>query len=155
MILFYLKVVLFLSTSIEIFDIINKNFAALVLGHFFTLIFFCTTNTFSTLLLLRPYMFQFQVWKIYFKFDFNMTKDILREITPLTQGDCFTHFSRIKSDFDFPLHYHEEFELNFIKNAKGAQRMIGDHIGEIDELELILVGPNLQHAWFTHKCKSK
>ena len=84
-----------------------------------------------------------------------MTKDILREITPLTQGDCFTHFSRIKSDFDFPLHYHEEFELNFIKNAKGAQRMIGDHIGEIDELELILVGPNLQHAWFTHKCKSK
>ena len=84
-----------------------------------------------------------------------MKKDILREITPLTQGDCFTHFSRIKSDFDFPLHYHEEFELNFIKNARGAQRMIGDHIGEIEGLELILVGPNLQHAWFTHQCKSK
>ncbi len=83
-----------------------------------------------------------------------MKKDILREITPLTQGDCFTYFSRTKTEFDFPLHYHDEFELNFIKNAKGARRMIGDHIGEIDELELILVGPNLQHAWFTNKCRS-
>ena len=83
-----------------------------------------------------------------------MKKDILREITPLTQGDCFTYFSRMKTEFDFPLHFHDEFELNFIKNAKGARRMIGDHISEIDELELILVGPNLQHAWFTNKCRS-
>jgi AraC-like DNA-binding protein len=84
-----------------------------------------------------------------------MHKNILREITPLTQGDCFTLFSRVKSEFDFPLHYHEEFELNFIKDARGAKRIIGDHMEEIDELELVLVGPNLQHAWFTHKCQSK
>ncbi|MFT3682655.1 MAG: AraC family transcriptional regulator [Ferruginibacter sp.] len=84
-----------------------------------------------------------------------MNKNILREITPLTQGDCFTLFSRIKSEFDFPLHYHEEFELNFIKGAKGAKRIIGDHMEEIEELELVLVGPNLQHAWFTNKCKTK
>ena len=84
-----------------------------------------------------------------------MKKNILREITPLTQADCFTLFSRVKADFDFPLHYHEEFELNFISNAKGAKRVVGDHLEEIDELELVLVGSNLQHAWFTHKCKSK
>jgi AraC-like DNA-binding protein len=81
--------------------------------------------------------------------------DVLREITPLTLSDCFTLFSRVKTEFDFPLHYHEEFELNFIENAKQAQRMIGDHIEEIDDIELVLVGPNLQHAWFTHKCKDK
>jgi len=81
--------------------------------------------------------------------------DILREITPLTQSDCFTLFSRVKTEFDFPLHYHEEFELNFIQNAKNAQRVIGDHIEEIEDIELVLVGPNLQHAWFTHKCKGK
>lgn len=81
--------------------------------------------------------------------------DILREITPLTQSDCFTLFSRVKSAFDFPLHYHEEFELNFIQHAPHAQRVIGDHIEEIDDIELVLVGPNLQHAWFTHKCTSK
>lgn len=80
---------------------------------------------------------------------------IMREITPLTQSDCFTLFSRVKSDFDFPLHIHEEFELNFIQNAKGARRVIGDHMDLIDEWELVLVGSNLQHGWFTHHCTCK
>jgi AraC-like DNA-binding protein len=79
----------------------------------------------------------------------------MREITPLTSSDCFTIFSRVKSEFDFPLHSHEELELNFIMNAKGAKRVIGDHIAEIDELELVMVGSNLPHVWQTHKCKSK
>ena len=84
-----------------------------------------------------------------------MKEKLLREITPLTQSDCFTLFSRVKSDFDFPLHYHDEFELNFIRQAKGAKRVIGDHIEEINDLELVLVGPNLPHGWFNHNCKSK
>src|SRR6476646_8905168 len=84
-----------------------------------------------------------------------MKEKLLREITPLTQDDCFILFYRNKNEFDFPLHYHEEFELNFIQNAKGAKRLIGDHMGQIDEWELVLLGPNLQHTWFTHKCKSK
>ena len=84
-----------------------------------------------------------------------MKETLLREITPLTQSDCFTIHNRIKSDFDFPLHYHEEFELNFIQHAEAAKRVIGDHMEEISELELVLVGPNLQHGWFNHKCKSK
>ena len=83
-----------------------------------------------------------------------MKNDLLKEITPLTNSDCFTIFSRTKTEFDFPLHYHEEFEINLIINAKGAKRIIGDHIGEIDELELVLVGPNLPHCWTTHQCKN-
>lgn len=84
-----------------------------------------------------------------------MQKKILREITPLTSSDCFTVFTRTKTEFDFPVHYHEEFELNFIKNGKGVKRIIGDHVEEIGDYELVLIGPNLQHAWFTHNCKSK
>ena len=84
-----------------------------------------------------------------------MSTNIIREITPLTQNDCFTIFSRVKKDFCFPLHYHEELELNLIINAKGARRIVGDHIDTIDDLELVLVGPNLYHAWFTHQCKSE
>ena len=84
-----------------------------------------------------------------------MSATVMREITPLTQNDCFTLFSRTKSNFDFPLHSHEEFELNLIRNARGAKRIIGDHIEEIDDLELVLVGPNLQHGWFTHNCASR
>ena len=84
-----------------------------------------------------------------------MSSNVMREITPLTQNDCFTLFSRTKESFDFPLHSHEEFELNFIQNAKGAKRIIGDHIEEIDDMELVLVGSNLQHGWFNHNCTSK
>jgi AraC-like DNA-binding protein len=77
-----------------------------------------------------------------------MHDSILREITPLTQSDCFTYFYRAKSDFDFPLHYHDEIELNFIKNARGAKRIIGDHVEEIGDYEFALVGPGLPHGWF-------
>jgi len=83
-----------------------------------------------------------------------MTSNVMREITPLTSGDCFTIFSREKQKFDFPLHYHEEFELNLIINAKGAKRVVGGHIEVIEDLELVLVGPNVYHAWFTHQCQS-
>ncbi|MCU0375284.1 MAG: AraC family transcriptional regulator [Chitinophagaceae bacterium] len=83
-----------------------------------------------------------------------ITPTTLREITPLTQSDCFTMFSRKKTKFDFPLHYHEEIELNLIQNGGGAKRMVGDHIEVIGNLELVLVGSNLQHAWFTHNCIS-
>ena len=84
-----------------------------------------------------------------------MLKNIVREITPLTQNDCFTIFSRVKKEFNFPLHYHEEFELNFILNAKDAKRIVGDHVDIIDDIELVLIGPNLSHAWFTNQCKSE
>lgn len=84
-----------------------------------------------------------------------MSNQIVKEITPLTQSDCFTLFSRTKTEFDFPLHYHEEFELNLILNAGGAKRIVGDHIEVIEEMELVLVGPNLSHAWFTNECKDK
>lgn len=84
-----------------------------------------------------------------------MKQDIMREITPLTQSDCFTLFSRVKKKFDFPLHYHEEYELNLILNAAGAKRIVGDSIEVIEDAELVLVGPNLYHAWFTHKCQGE
>ena len=85
----------------------------------------------------------------------SLATKILKEITPLTQSDCFSLFSRSKKEFDFPLHFHEEFELNFIQNAAGAKRVVGDHVEEIGNTELVLMGPNLQHGWFSHKCQDK
>ena len=84
-----------------------------------------------------------------------MHKNVSREITPLTVHDCFMIFSRVKKEFDFPLHNHEEMELNLIINAKGAKRIVGDHISEIEDLELVLVGTNLSHGWFNHNCQSE
>jgi AraC-like DNA-binding protein len=77
--------------------------------------------------------------------------DIHREITPLKENDCFLVFDRQRNVFDFPIHFHPEYEINFIKNAKGAKRIVGDHIGEIDNYELVMVGPNVYHGWENNK----
>jgi len=84
-----------------------------------------------------------------------MSSNLIKEITPLTQADCFTLLSRQKKEFDFPLHHHEEYELNLIINASGAIRKIGDHTAVISDLELILIGPHLNHGWFNHESKSQ
>jgi len=84
-----------------------------------------------------------------------MSRSILKEAPPLTKSDCFSVFARHKTEFDFPVHYHEEYELNFIENAKGVKRIVGDSVEEIEDLELVLIGPNIPHAWFTHKCTTE
>lgn len=84
-----------------------------------------------------------------------MIQNAHREITRLIPEDSFLVEERVKDDFDFPIHFHPEIELNFIFKGKGVRRIIGDHTGEIDELELVLVGPNLVHGWELHKCNCK
>jgi AraC-like DNA-binding protein len=78
----------------------------------------------------------------------------MREITPLSPGDCFAVSTKERKGFDLPLHYHDEYELTLILNAKGAKRVVGNSIGIIDDMELIFIGPNQYHTWFTHKCTS-
>lgn len=82
-------------------------------------------------------------------------KSILREVTPLSDRDCYLVFSREKEYFSFPIHIHTEFELNLIENGTGAKRIVGDSMEDIEDLELTLVAPNLEHAWLQHNCKSK
>ncbi len=81
--------------------------------------------------------------------------NILREVTPLTLENCFVYISRVKKEFTYPIHFHPECELNFIENAKGVKRIVGDSIEDINDLELVLItGPNLEHAWIDGNCKS-
>src|SRR5579864_1600169 len=80
---------------------------------------------------------------------------ILREITPLNSADCFTVSTIINHEFDLPLHYHDEYELTLIINARGAKRVVGNSIGIMDDIELIFIGPNLYHAWFTNQCNTE
>ena len=85
-----------------------------------------------------------------------LTSSIFREVTPLSAEDCFVIINRTKSEFTYPIHVHPEYELNFIENAKGARRVVGDSIEEIDTLELCLIGnESLEHAWLNHHCESK
>lgn len=87
-----------------------------------------------------------------------MTKNkLIREITPLSDKDCFYIVERNnRGEFDFPIHVHTECELNYIENAKGAHRIVGDSIEEIGDYDLVLISDSeLQHTWEHHNCKSK
>lgn len=81
--------------------------------------------------------------------------NVLQEITPLTDKDCFFIAERHKTEFNYPLHQHKDFELNFIEKASGAQRIVGDSVEEIDEYDLVLIGgENLEHVWKQGRCTS-
>lgn len=76
-----------------------------------------------------------------------------REITSLSSQDSFLVMDRVRDTFDYPVHFHPEMELNFIENGKGMRRTIGYSSEVIDNLELVLVGPNVYHGWDMHECK--
>lgn len=77
----------------------------------------------------------------------------MREITPLSDSDCFYLADRHKSTFDFPIHSHPEYELNFIGNGAGVQRTVGDHSETIGDYDLVLItSPNLEHVWEQGDC---
>lgn len=83
------------------------------------------------------------------------TTDVFCEVTSLSSEDCFLIFNRVKTTFQYPIHVHSEFELNFIENAKDAQRIVGDSIEAIDDLELCLIGnEKLEHGWVNADCQS-
>lgn len=68
--------------------------------------------------------------------------DIIREITPLSEKDCFYIVDRRKTEFTYPIHCHSEYELNFIEHAPGVRRVVGDSAEVIGEYELVLPGKN-------------
>ncbi|ROT08682.1 AraC family transcriptional regulator [Lepagella muris] len=81
-------------------------------------------------------------------------REIITEITPLSDKDCFYFIDRYKDRFNYPIHRHEDYELNFVGDAAGASRVVGDSVCEIGPLDLVLVGHNIEHCWEQGKCSS-
>lgn len=80
---------------------------------------------------------------------------VLNEITPITEKDCLFIVERHKTEFNYPLHRHRDFELNFVENAAGAQRIVGDNVETIGAYDLVLIGgENLEHVWKQGECRS-
>ncbi len=81
--------------------------------------------------------------------------NIIYEITPLSDKDCFYIADRRKTAFTYPIHHHAEYELNFIENAPGVKRMVGDSTEVIGPYDLVLItGKELEHTWQQHQCSS-
>lgn len=55
-------------------------------------------------------------------------------------------FDRQLPEFPFNWHYHPEFELTLTLNSEGM-RFVGDHVASYTDADLVLIGPNLPHAW--------
>lgn len=58
-------------------------------------------------------------------------------------------FDRQLPSFSFNWHYHPEFELTLTLNSSGM-RFVGDHVQAYGDGDLVLLGPNLPHAWESH-----
>lgn len=80
--------------------------------------------------------------------------DVISEITRLDEKDCYHLTERHKKMHTYPLHRHNELELNFVENCKGNRRIIGDSIETTDNYDLVIMGSNLEHTWEQYECES-
>ena len=80
-------------------------------------------------------------------------RETFTEITRLEPLDIFYVGERHKTYFEYPAHCHEVYELNFVENAAGATRTIGDSTESIGPLDLVLItGAKLVHQWQQGSC---
>ena len=79
---------------------------------------------------------------------------IITEITPLSEKDCFYLVDRYKDRFTYPVHKHEEYELNFVADCNNARRIVGDSVEVLGDYDLVLVGNGIEHGWEQYECKS-
>lgn len=80
--------------------------------------------------------------------------EIISEITQLTEKDSYILRERRKKMHTYPMHRHEELELNFVENCKGNRRIIGDSIELTEDYDLVLMGSKLEHTWEQGECTS-
>ena len=68
------------------------------------------------------------------------------EQVTVESGHSWTLYDRQLPAFPFNWHYHPEYELTLTLNSLG-ERFVGDHVAHYGDGDLVLVGPNLPHAW--------
>ncbi len=74
----------------------------------------------------------------------------IKEITPIKSDQPFILLKHENANFDYPLHFHNEYELNLVINFDG-KRTVGDSIELCDNIDLVLLGPELKHLWIPDK----
>ena len=54
-------------------------------------------------------------------------KEIKKEITPISSDDLFIVLNHPNAKFDYPVHYHSDYEINLVMNTYG-ERIVGDSV---------------------------
>ena len=86
----------------------------------------------------------------------RIMRESFTEITKLEPLDIFYVGDRHKTYFEYPAHCHEVYELNFVENAAGVVRTIGDNHESIGDLDLVfMTGSKLVHVWEQGTCPER
>lgn len=67
--------------------------------------------------------------------------------SPFTEASIVA-YTRREAHFTWNWHYHQEMELTLILRGCGV-RLVGDHSARYETEDLVLLGPNLPHTWFS------
>ena len=73
-------------------------------------------------------------------------KYILKEITPLGKNDLFIANYWPDNQMEFPLHFHEDYELCLTLNVRG-KRILGNLVEDFTEKDLVITTPNVLHCY--------
>ena len=73
-------------------------------------------------------------------------KYFLKEITPLGKNDLFIANYWPDNQMDFPLHFHEDYELCLTLNVRG-KRILGNLVEDFTEKDLVITTPNVLHCY--------
>jgi len=72
-------------------------------------------------------------------------KSVLSKISAPVDSAIFVK-NDIAQFIDYPLHFHPEYELVLIEKGYG-KRIIGDHIDDFEDGDLVFLSPYLPHVW--------
>jgi AraC-like DNA-binding protein len=76
-----------------------------------------------------------------------------QELVPKQAGISFRAVKECRPIFQHPFHFHPEYELVFIEQSHG-RRYVGNSSCEFAPGDLVLIGPNVPHLYFTDKTHS-
>ena len=68
------------------------------------------------------------------------------EAVLIPEGRSCLIYDRQLPAFGFNWHYHPELELTLTVGSRGT-RFVGGHVERYDDGDLVLLGPNVPHAW--------
>lgn len=81
-------------------------------------------------------------------------KPALEAPRPTGESSSLAVFQRREASFAWNWHYHPEIELTWIEKGRGT-RLVGDHSAAYGPGDLVFLGPNLPHTWFSAADRGK
>src|SRR6478672_2541450 len=90
-------------------------------------------------------------------FSLSLTTNIscMKPVAAIITAEKIFYIRQINQPcFSSEFHFHEQCQLAYIIKGSG-KRIVGDSVEHFEENELVFIGSNLPHVWYTEKDKRK